>query len=126
MRASYRRAKDTEEFWPHNSILYFQMWTSNEAGGAGGWTSKSLSFGRFGMQHVTSAQWLPPRDSGGECMVVAGMNDGQVGNPDSTDILLYCCTAVLLYCCTALIVVLPAIPYPTHKRLPLPRISSYH
>ena len=30
------------------------------------------------LQHVTSAQWLPPRDSGGDCMVVAGMNDGQV------------------------------------------------
>ena len=27
-----------------------QMWTSAEAGGASGWTSKSLSFGRFGMQ----------------------------------------------------------------------------
>lgn len=55
------------------------MWSSNEAGGAGGWTSKSLSFGRFGMQHVTSAQWLPPRGGpGSECQIVAGMNDGQL------------------------------------------------
>jgi len=63
----------------HPLVLDPQLWTSGEAGGAGGWTPKSLSFGRFGMQHVTSAQWLPPRGGpGSECMIVAGMSDGQL------------------------------------------------
>ncbi len=29
-------------------------------------------------QNVTSAQWLPPRSGTTECMVVAGMGDGQI------------------------------------------------
>ncbi len=33
--------------------------------------------GKYPMQNVTSAQWLPPR-SGTECLVVAGVADGSL------------------------------------------------
>ncbi|GAX82495.1 hypothetical protein CEUSTIGMA_g9922.t1 [Chlamydomonas eustigma] len=58
---------------------HIKLWTCSVEGGAGTWTGKSLSVGRFDMQNVTSAQWLPPRsNSGNECMIVAGMGDGQL------------------------------------------------
>eukprot|EP00955_Chlamydomonas_euryale_P020726 219624-Chlamydomonas_euryale.AAC.2 len=53
-----------------------QLWSGGDAGTS--WSSKPLSFGRLPMQNVTSAQWLPPRASGGEQLIVAGTDDGQL------------------------------------------------
>ncbi|GFR42918.1 hypothetical protein Agub_g3918, partial [Astrephomene gubernaculifera] len=44
----------------------------------GQWAGKPLSTGRLDMQNVHSAAWLPPRGGGEECLVVAGMGDGQL------------------------------------------------
>lgn len=70
---------------PHAFLTFgkkhIKMWTRGEggAGGGGGWVAKQLSTGRLDMQNVHSAAWLPPRQEGGsECMVVAGMADGQL------------------------------------------------
>ncbi len=57
---------------------HIKMWTRAEGPG-GQWAAKSMTTGRLDMQNVHSAAWLPPRQEGGaECMVVAGMADGQL------------------------------------------------
>ncbi|GIL71076.1 hypothetical protein Vretimale_17844 [Volvox reticuliferus] len=55
---------------------HIKMWAR---GDTGQWAAKQLTTGRLDMQNVHSAAWLPPRQEGGsECMVVAGMADGQL------------------------------------------------
>ncbi|KAG2422675.1 hypothetical protein HXX76_015839 [Chlamydomonas incerta] len=54
---------------------HIKMWSRE----GGNWAPKQLSTGRLDMQNVHSAAWLPPRqEGGGECLVVAGMADGQI------------------------------------------------
>lgn len=54
---------------------HIKMWTREN----GNWAAKQLTTGRLDMQNVHSAAWLPPRqEGGGECLVVAGMADGQI------------------------------------------------
>ncbi|GLC69071.1 hypothetical protein PLESTF_000783800 [Pleodorina starrii] len=59
---------------------HIKMWTRGDGPtGQGQWSAKQLSTGRLDMQNVHSAAWLPPRQEGGaECLVVAGMADGQL------------------------------------------------
>jgi microtubule-associated protein-like 6 len=64
---------------PHGFLTFgkkhIKAWVREGAG----WAGKPLSVGRLDMQHVHSAAWLPPRAEGsGECLIVAGMNDGQL------------------------------------------------
>ena len=48
---------------------HLRLWSDP---GGGAWSSKALSFGKLQMRHVMSAQWLPPRAGGTECLVAAG------------------------------------------------------
>ncbi len=64
---------------PHAFLTFgkkhIKMWTSE----GGRWAPKQLTTGRLDMQNVHSAAWLPPRQEGSaECLVVAGMADGQL------------------------------------------------
>jgi len=57
---------------------HIKLWTCEDPKGNSGWKSKQMSFGKLPMQNVTSAQWLPPRGGFQECLIAAGMAEGNI------------------------------------------------
>ena len=53
---------------------HIKVWSSQD----GKWTGTQMSMGRLPLQNITAAAWLPPRAGQTECMIAAGVADGQI------------------------------------------------